>query len=117
MRILILQAEVTAWHARSVALLTFTAVVVMTLLASCVYGSTPAVKEAILTESLMRTVADCIYELPNQSHVGRAACILLCNLLAACDANVAKASIFIVVIGDVFSRAHARCSMACARCF
>jgi hypothetical protein len=70
----------------------------MSLLASCVYCSAPTIKEALLTESLMRAIADCIYELPNQAPVGRAACILLCNVLAGCDSNVTKAS---VLDGDV----------------
>ena len=45
-----------------------------------------------MTDALLRTVSACILELPNQALVGRAACILLCNVLAGCDANVAKVS-------------------------
>ena len=83
-------------HCMLAVVLTFGAVVVMTLLASCVYGTDATVKEAVLTDSLLRTVADCIHELPQQAPVGRAACILLCNMLAGCDANVSKASVIVV---------------------
>ena len=71
----------------------------MTLLASCVYGSTPAVKASIMTDALLRTVSASMLELQNQALnqqnevlVARAACILLCNVLAGCDANVVKVS-------------------------
>ena len=64
----------------------------MTLLASCVYGSTPAVKASIMTDALLRTVSASILELQNETLVGRAACILLCNVLAGCDANVIMVS-------------------------
>ena len=71
----------------------------MTLLASCVYGSTPAVKASIMTDALLRTVSGSMLELQNQALnqqnevlVARAACILLCNVLAGCDANVVKVS-------------------------
>jgi hypothetical protein len=67
------------------------AVVAMTLIASCVYGSTPAVKETLLPHMLLRSISASILELPNQAPVGRAACILLCNVLAGCDINVEKA--------------------------
>ena len=68
------------------------AVVVMTLLASTVYGLGPDNKEKMFAESLARDIAACIQlSLPSKALVGRAACILLCNMLAGCDANIAKA--------------------------
>ena len=68
-------------------------VVVMTLLASTVYGLGPENKEKMFADSLACDIAVCIQlSLPNKALVGRAACILLCNMLAGCDANVTKAS-------------------------
>ena len=68
------------------------AVVVMTLLASTVYGLAPDHKEKMFVDSLARDIAACIQlSLPNKALVGRAACILLCNMLAGCDANITKA--------------------------
>ena len=45
-----------------------------------------------MTDALLRTVSASILELQNQALVGRSACILLCNVLAGCDANVVKVS-------------------------
>jgi hypothetical protein len=102
----ILAATPCAWR-----FLRLFAVVVMTLLASCVYGSAPAIKASIMTDALLRTVSACILELPNQALVGRAACILLCNVLAGCDANVAKVSAPMAAA----MLAHAGFDCACVR--
>ena len=73
----------------------FLSVVAMTLLACTVYGLHSDLKERMLTDSLVRDIAACIQlSIPNNALVGRAACILLCNLLAGCDSNIAKARAF-----------------------
>ena len=72
------------------------AVVAMTLLARSVYGCSPNIKAKVFTDDLMRVVSECISRMPSQALVGRAACILLCNLLAGCDPNVDKVCHFIL---------------------
>ena len=69
------------------------AVVVISLLASTVYGLAPDHKEKMFPDSLARDIAACIQlsSVLNKALVGRAACILLCNMLAGCDANITKA--------------------------
>ena len=64
----------------------------MTLLASSVYGSAPNIKANVLTDAVLQGITVCIVDLPRKAPVGRAACILLCNTLAGCDANIIKAS-------------------------
>ena len=75
----------------------------MTLLASSVYGGAPNIKATVITDAVLQSITACIFELPSKELVGRAACILLCNTLAGCDANVTKASICmrIFVLNDV----------------
>jgi hypothetical protein len=65
----------------------------MTLLASSVYGSAPNIKATVITDAVLQSITACIVDLPRKALVGRAACILLCNTLAGCDANIIKASI------------------------
>jgi hypothetical protein len=65
--------------------------VALTFLASTVYGMASEIKESVMSTLLLRDIACCIQStLPNGALSSRAACILLCNLLAGCDENVTK---------------------------